>query len=173
MAKPNPPKKPISRKQETPPKLDKQPSWSLVKTLFPSKPQIQKPPIVAKEEELTKKKLKKMKCSGSLCSNTKVMHRPEAASSSSSPHEQHKKPKSNSVNSANRSIVKLNNQTNSSSSSSSLKSSAFSSTNFSSSSSNSGCFRGMQFRKFWIYLHLLRCSLPSKNFENQKRGWMI
>ncbi|KAJ9146342.1 hypothetical protein P3X46_028621 [Hevea brasiliensis] len=31
-------------------------------------------------EEITSKKCKKIKCSGSLCSNTKVMHRPETAS---------------------------------------------------------------------------------------------
>ncbi|KAK3230721.1 hypothetical protein Dsin_002602 [Dipteronia sinensis] len=99
------------------------------------------------ESSSTAKKCKKMKCSGSLCSNTKVMHRPETAS----PEAQRKR--ANSMGSS-------SNTTNNDSSSRSMKAplhelnGVVSSTNSSlSASSNSsinggGSFRGMPFRRF-------------------------
>lgn len=191
-AKTKNPRKPTTtttkQQENPPPKPEKPASWSLVKTLFPSKPNQETPipeepttktpkkmnfeqPTTKKPkkmnleetttkklkkmnaEEPTNKKPKKMKCSGSLCNNTKVMHRPEPPSSSTSPPQ--KEPKK-----INRSIVKSefiqapivsnnnNNSSVSSSCSNSLNSSSFSSTNYSSSNSSvSGSFRGMPFRK--------------------------
>ncbi|KAL2467510.1 uncharacterized protein Fot_51035 [Forsythia ovata] len=93
-------------------------------------------------EELNKK-CKKMKCSGSLCSNTKVMQRPELSSSP----ETHKKrslmASSSEIDGSNRStrttLSELNGNVFSSSSSSLSVSCA--------SPSISGSFRGMPFRK--------------------------
>ncbi|KAF6147682.1 hypothetical protein GIB67_003013 [Kingdonia uniflora] len=58
-----------------------QPSWSVMRSLFTCKyhqTEQKQFPI-----EVNSKKCKKMRCSGSLCSNTRVMHRPETTSSSS------------------------------------------------------------------------------------------
>ncbi|XP_065880664.1 uncharacterized protein [Euphorbia lathyris] len=100
MAKPKPQTKPTKethkfhhKKQEKPP------SWSVVKGLFTCKDLNQEQQQNQKEtskkhkqemamvEEMeistSSKKCKKVKCSGSLCSNTKVMHRPEMATATS------------------------------------------------------------------------------------------
>ncbi|WCJ44598.1 C2H2-like zinc finger protein [Euphorbia peplus] len=106
MAKPKPQTKPTKEKPKKTnhhfhQKQDKKPpSWSVVKGLFTCKDLNQEHhqnniKNTKKEkkhkqdqqivEEISTKKCKKIKCSGSLCSNTKVMHRPEISASSSSP----------------------------------------------------------------------------------------
>lgn len=87
------------------------------------------------------KKCKKMKCSGSLCSNTKVMHRPETGSP-----EVHKKRASMgssnseaSSRSMNAPLHELNNG---------VVSTSSSSLSVCSTSSVGGSFRGMPFRRF-------------------------
>ncbi|KAE8694765.1 hypothetical protein F3Y22_tig00110776pilonHSYRG00094 [Hibiscus syriacus] len=90
------------------------------------------------------KKCKKMRCSGSLCSNTKVMQKPEAASSP----EVHKKKASSSSLEASSSrsmkgpLHELDGVVSSTNSSLSLSSAA------SASSVGGGSFRGMPFRRF-------------------------
>ena len=108
--------------------------------------QKQKQKLKQKQEQATEetvKKSKKMKCSGSLCSNTKVMHRPETGSP-----KLHKKRASmgsalTNNEGSNRSSMKaplheLNGVVSTSSSSLSV----------SSNSSVGGSFRGMPFRRF-------------------------
>ncbi|KAM7518957.1 hypothetical protein LguiB_017919 [Lonicera macranthoides] len=180
----NPRKPTTTKQQENPP--EKPASWSLVKTLFLSKPNQETPileqPTIKKPkklileqptskkpkkmnleehttkkpkkmnvEEPTNKKPKKMKCSGSLCNNTKVMHRPEPSSSSTSPPQKEARKMNRSISKSEfiQGPIVSNNNNNSSvsSSSNSLNSSSFSSTNYSSNSSVSGSFRGMPFRK--------------------------
>lgn len=153
-------------------KSEKPPSWSVVRGLFSCKhlqaqqqqqQEIKKQPQQQKQDqqqqqqkkekkqhqhqeqalEETSKKCKKMRCSGSLCSNTKVMHRPEAAS----PEVQRKRASIGS---------NINNDTSSRSMKaplnelngvvSSINSSFSASSN--SSISNAGSFRGMPFRRF-------------------------
>ncbi|KAL4281828.1 hypothetical protein GQ457_03G032760 [Hibiscus cannabinus] len=79
-----------------PHQMDKPPSWALLKGLFFGKhqkqrrrqeEQVEKEPLQQQQqqkqqqlEQETGKKCKKMRCSGSICSNTKVIHRPEIAS---------------------------------------------------------------------------------------------
>ncbi|KAG8633067.1 uncharacterized protein LOC110606149 [Manihot esculenta] len=62
-----------------PQKSEPSPSWLAVRGLLTCK-DLQKQQQQEQALEETSKKCKKMKCSGSLCSNTKVMHRPETAS---------------------------------------------------------------------------------------------
>ncbi|KAL5777021.1 hypothetical protein ACOSP7_009947 [Xanthoceras sorbifolium] len=169
MAKPKDQRKPtkeIHQNQKNQPKKpEKPPSWAVVKGIFTCKhlqehQQQQKQPQQGNTErqhqpekkqkqqqervmeESTAKKCKKMKCSGSLCSNTKVMHRPETAS----PDAQRKR-------------ASMGSSSNNNSSSRSMKTplhelnGVVSSTNSSlSASSNSsiggGSFRGMPFRRF-------------------------
>lgn len=103
MAKPKPTAKSIKEihqnQNQRPKRSEKPASWSVVRGLFNCKDQQrqqqqqQKQPQQEKQEqqqkkkhqeqaleETSSKKCKKMKCSGSLCSNTKVMQRPETAS---------------------------------------------------------------------------------------------
>ncbi|KAE8669446.1 hypothetical protein F3Y22_tig00112236pilonHSYRG00065 [Hibiscus syriacus] len=78
-------------------KIDKPPSWAVLKRLFFGKQrrrkqqeQVEQEPLQQKKkmmkkqkqqlEQETGKKCKKMRCSGSICSNTKVIQRPEVAS---------------------------------------------------------------------------------------------
>lgn len=124
-------------------KEEKPHSWAVVRSLFTCKHvQVARPDnqqqVILKEEKNPKgqhegegvvvdnnnKKCKKMKCSGSICSNTKVMHRPEPSPSP---------PKG-----------RKNNGTSSFSSSSA---SASSSSLLSSSPATSSSIRGMPFRK--------------------------
>ncbi|CAK9152803.1 unnamed protein product [Ilex paraguariensis] len=91
--------------------------------------------------EESSKKCKKMKCSGSLCSNTKVMHRPEP----SSPEDQKKRASMGLCNSdgSSRSMKAPLNELNGPSVSTSSSSLSLSSN----SPSASGSFRGMPFRR--------------------------
>ncbi|KAE9456776.1 hypothetical protein C3L33_11323, partial [Rhododendron williamsianum] len=88
-----PTKKTHQNKNPNPPKQEKpQQSWAVFRSLLTCKhiqqqlesqkhqqnQKLQEPPL-----EESSKKTKKMKCSGSLCNNTKVMHRAEPLSSSS------------------------------------------------------------------------------------------
>lgn len=86
----------VNQNQNQPPqKTEKQASWAAIRDLLPCRSvQIQHPKLAVKqpkqrklqeeeEEEETvleesRKKYKKMRCSGSLCNNTKIMARPEA-----------------------------------------------------------------------------------------------
>lgn len=115
-----------------------------VKQLLQDQEQMQKVKKQQQEQALeeTDKKCKKMKCSGSLCSNTKVMHRPEIGTP-----EVHKK----------RALMGSSSN-NEASSSRSIKSSLHelngvvsATTSFSASSNSSsvgGSLRGMPFRRF-------------------------
>ncbi|XP_021900801.1 uncharacterized protein LOC110816791 [Carica papaya] len=146
--------------QNKPPlKAEKPPSWALLRGIFNCKhiqpqdheqqqqknqePQQQgKQPKKQKQqavEEISSKKCKKMKCSGSLCSNTKVMHRPET----SSPEGQKKRASMEiaSSRSMKAPLQEINGVGVVSSTNSSLSIS-------SSSSINGGSFRGMPFRRF-------------------------
>ncbi|KAL5558351.1 hypothetical protein UlMin_034562 [Ulmus minor] len=112
----------------------------------PQPQQKQKQKLKQKQEqaimEEAAKKNKKMKCSGSLCSNTKVMHRPETASP-----ELLKKRASSIGSSSNEAssrsmkapLQELNNG---------IVSTSSSSLSVTSNSSVSGSFRGMPFRRF-------------------------
>ncbi|EEF48397.1 nucleic acid binding protein, putative [Ricinus communis] len=96
--------------------------------------------------EESSKKCKKIKCSGSLCSNTKVMHRPETAS----PELQRKRASmalTSSSNGASSRSMKAPLSEISNGVLSSTNSSLSASSN-SSSMSNAGSFRGMPFRRF-------------------------
>lgn len=82
-------------KNQNPPKQEKpQQSWAVLRSLLTCKHLQAQVENQKKEEapfeENSDKKTKKMKCSGSICNNTKVVHRAEA-SSSSSPEENKKK----------------------------------------------------------------------------------
>ncbi|XWS25194.1 hypothetical protein CRYUN_Cryun27aG0048900 [Craigia yunnanensis] len=160
-----PTKETYQNQKKLPQKNDKSPSWAVVKGLFfgkhlqpqqeqqqqqqqekheqqkqqQKKKQKQQPEQVMEE---TVKKCKKMRCSGSLCSNTKVMHRPETASP-----EVHKKRASlgSSNNDASSRSMKaplheLNGVVSSANSSLSVS--------LASASSAGGSFRGMPFRRF-------------------------
>ncbi|XVF36855.1 hypothetical protein REPUB_Repub19eG0094400 [Reevesia pubescens] len=171
-----PTKETYQNQKKRPQKNDKPPSWAVVKGLFFGKhlqpqqeqqQQQQQPPQQQQKQEQQKqqqqkkkhkqqqpeqvmeeagKKSKKMRCSGSLCSNTKVMHRPEIASP-----EVHKKrasslgSSSNNIDASSRSMKaplhELNGGVVSSTNSSLSISSA-------SASSVGGSFRGMPFRRF-------------------------
>lgn len=133
-------------------KEEKPHSWAVVRSLFTCKhlqvARLDSPQqVILKQEKNPKghhegervddnnnKKCKKMKCSGSICSNTKVMHRPEP---SPSPPKGRKN-----IDGSNRSI-KVNNATSSFSSSSASASSS----SLLSSSPASSSIRGMPFRK--------------------------
>lgn len=123
-------------------KEEKPHSWAVVRSLFTCKHLQARPEqqIILKEEKIPKcegerrdddnnndKKCKKMKCSGSICSNTKVMHRPEPSPSP---------PKGRSCKNDGSTKVNLNNSF--SSASSSLHSA---------SSPATSSLRGMPFRK--------------------------
>ncbi|OIT05886.1 PREDICTED: uncharacterized protein LOC109206725 [Nicotiana attenuata] len=131
-------------------KEEKPHSWAVVRSLFTCKHLQARPEqqIILKEEKIPKceergdnnnnnnnnKKCKKMKCSGSICSNTKVMHRPEPSPSP---------PKGRSCKNDGSTKVTLNNSFSSASSSSfSLHSTSAPSTSPATSS-----LRGMPFRK--------------------------
>ncbi|EXB44338.1 hypothetical protein L484_020150 [Morus notabilis] len=171
MAKPrnqNKPTKKINQSHKLEPqKAEKPPSWAVVRGLLTCKHssqtqqqqnedqnQKQKHKVQQKQEqvldETAKIKVKKMKCSGSLCSNTKVMHRPETGSP-----EVHKK-RAISASSSSSSSSTTNNETGSNRSIKAplnelngvVSTSTSSSSSFSVSSSTSGSFRGMPFRRF-------------------------
>ncbi|CAK9139850.1 unnamed protein product [Ilex paraguariensis] len=126
---PQPPKQPQEeqekkQKQEQHPKIEQQTQEKQEKSM-----------------EESSKKCKKMKCSGSLCSNTKVMHRPEP----SSPEDQKKRASMGLCNSdgSSRSMKAPLNELNGASVSTSSSSLSLSSN----SPSASGSFRGMPFRR--------------------------
>ncbi|KAK9271299.1 hypothetical protein L1049_026889 [Liquidambar formosana] len=147
------PTKEIHQNQnQKPNKSERPPSWAVVRSLFTCKhlqtqqqqqqQQHKKKQQEEKPMEENSKKCKKMKCSGSLCSNTKVMHRPEPSSP-----EEHKKRASmgssfsndGSSRSMKAPLHELNGVVSSSSSSLSVSSN--------SSIANGGSFRGMPFRR--------------------------
>ncbi|KAF5740293.1 hypothetical protein HS088_TW11G00359 [Tripterygium wilfordii] len=173
MARPRNPKNPMKEIQEDQnkkaQKLEKSPSWTVMRGLFtskylqpqklqqqqkPEKHENQKPEKHQKQNKEQKqnrqeqateeanKKCKKMKCSGSLCSNTKVMHRPEAVTPS--PEVRRKRTSMGSINNeSSRRVMKtplheLNG----------IVSTTNSSFSPSSNSSIGGSFRGMPFRRF-------------------------
>ncbi|XP_052200965.1 uncharacterized protein LOC127807291 [Diospyros lotus] len=164
MANSRNPRKPVKKNHQTQtqtqnarkPEEEKPPSWAVVRSFLTCKHVVQAPPPPPQQpsrqekkhqkkeqpsEETAGKKCKKMKCSGSLCSNTKVMHRPEPASP---PEESKKLRASSSMDGSGRSsglaaVVVSNCSGNSGSMSSSGGSS--------SSSSAAGSFRGMPFRR--------------------------
>ncbi|KGN50968.1 uncharacterized protein LOC101220433 [Cucumis sativus] len=163
MAKPKTQRK-LSRhthenQKPNPHKAEKPPSWAVVRGILSCKylqPQQQQHQLPRKEkqEQATEenvKNCKKMRCSGSLCSNTKVTHRLEAAASP----EVHKKraltsmgSRNNESSSSNRSTkaLLLNEQT---TGVLSATSSSLSASSSSSNSSNGASFRGMPFRRFY------------------------
>ncbi|XWS21590.1 hypothetical protein CRYUN_Cryun30bG0067300 [Craigia yunnanensis] len=157
-----PTKETYQNQKKRPQKNDKPPSWAVVKGLFfgkhlqPQQEQQQQKQEQQKQQqkkkqkqqqqpeqvmEETGKKCKKMRCSGSLCSNTKVMHRPETAS----PEVKKRASLGSSNNDASSRSMKaplheLNGVVSSTNSSLSVSSaSAFSA---------GGSFRGMPFRRF-------------------------
>ena len=156
MAKTTNPRKVVkesyTNQYQVPQKSERPPSWAVVRSLLTCK-HLQTQPHSQKQAEdqqqkqrreqtveANGKKCKKMKCSGSLCSNTKVMHRPEM----SSPPEENKKRTSmassnndGSSRSIKAPLIELNGVV------SSTSSSLFASSN----SSVSGSFRGMPFRR--------------------------
>lgn len=155
MAKSKNQRKPIKKmhqnlnQNQQPPKAEKPPSWVSVKSLFTSKHlQVEQTQKEVNEEEKpfeeSNKKYKKMKCSGSLCNNTKIMQRPEASST-----EESKRRALNgslsSNGSSSRTMKAPLNEINGTLSKSTLSSSSFSA---SSNSSVGGSFRGMPFRRF-------------------------
>ena len=142
-----------TKQDQVPQKSEKPPSWAVVRSLLTCK-HLQTQPQQQKQEEGQQqkqrreqtvegsgKKCKKMKCSGSLCSNTKVMHRPEM----SSPEDHKKRPSMASSNNDGSSrsmkapLSELNGVVSSTSSSLSISAS--------SNSSVGGSFRGMPFRR--------------------------
>ncbi|KAE8683560.1 hypothetical protein F3Y22_tig00111200pilonHSYRG00096 [Hibiscus syriacus] len=138
--------------KKRPQQNDKPPPWAVVKGLFFGKnphhqqerdqQQQQKQQVM----EESGKKCKKMKCSGSLCSNTKVMQKPEAPSP-----ELHKKKTSSSSSleaSSSRSMKAPLQELNGVVSLSSTNSSLSLSSAPASASSVGGSFRGMPFRRF-------------------------
>ncbi|KAL6317606.1 hypothetical protein AAG906_030359 [Vitis piasezkii] len=146
-------KESCTKQDQVPQKSEKPPSWAVVRSLLTCK-HLQTQPQQQKQEEGQQqkqrreqtvegsgKKCKKMKCSGSLCSNTKVMHRPEM----SSPEDHKKRPSMASSNNDGSSrsmkapLSELNGVVSSTSSSLSISAS--------SNSSVGGSFRGMPFRR--------------------------
>ncbi|KAJ0024552.1 hypothetical protein Pint_08231 [Pistacia integerrima] len=172
MAKPRNQRKPTKEMQQNEKNLPKKPekpaSWAVVRGLFtckhlqaqqqqqqkqPERQQLEEKKIKQKQKqqqeqahEEANKKSKKMKCSGSLCSNTKVMHRPEIAAS---PEVQKKRASMGSSSGNNEAssrsmkapLQELNGVVSSTNSSLSVSSN-------NSSSFNGGSFRGMPFRRF-------------------------
>lgn len=171
MAKPRNQRKPTKEihqnEKNSPKKPEKPASWAVVRGLFtckhlqaqqqqqkqPEQQQPQEKKLKQKQKqqqeqanEEANKKSKKMKCSGSLCSNTKVMHRPEIAAS---PEVQKKRASMGSSSSNNEAssrsmkapVQELNGVVSSTNSSLSVSSN-------NSSSFNGGSFRGMPFRRF-------------------------
>lgn len=144
-----------SQNQQPQKKTEKPPSWTVVRGLLTCKhlqstPQQQEQKLQLKQKqkqqqeqasEESAKKCKKMKCSGSLCSNTKVMHRPETGSP-----EVHKKRalmgSGNSAEASSRSIKAPLHELNG------VVSTSSSSLSVTSTSSVGGSFRGMPFRRF-------------------------
>ncbi|CAN6542611.1 unnamed protein product [Malus baccata var. baccata] len=140
---------------------EKPPYWSVVRGLLTCKhlqpvqlPQKQKQPNeqqAMEEADNAAKKCKKMRCSGSLCNNTKIMQRPEMLASP----EVHKKRASTSMGSSghsnetsSRSMKAPLHEINGVVSTSSSSFSAVSSSNNSSSAAGGGSFRAMPFRRF-------------------------
>lgn len=84
---------PSSKHSKTIKKKEEKPhSWAVVRSLFTCKhlqvAKLDNQQVISEEEKTREgepynnnKKCKKMKCSGSICSNTKVMHRPEPSPS--------------------------------------------------------------------------------------------
>ncbi|KAI4307311.1 hypothetical protein L6164_030515 [Bauhinia variegata] len=166
MSKPRNHRKPTKHvnqnQNQQPQKTEKQPSWAVVRGLLtcrsvqtqqqqqqqqkpegkqPKQKQVQRKLQEEQVLEESGKKCKKMKCSGSLCNNTKVMARPETGTP-----DMHKKRvslgASNNGDASSRSMKAPHGELNgvASASSSSLSAS-------SNSSSVSGSFRGMPFRR--------------------------
>ncbi|CAL8997210.1 unnamed protein product [Prunus brigantina] len=144
---------------QKPQKTEKPPYWSVVRGLLTCKhlqplqlQQERKQQLLqqqqhheqAMEESNAAKKSKKMRCSGSLCNNTKIMHRPEIGSP-----EVHKKRasmgSSNSNETSSRSMKAPLHELNGVVSTSSSSLSAVSTNN---SSVGAGSFRAMPFRRF-------------------------
>ncbi|XP_027091547.1 uncharacterized protein [Coffea arabica] len=172
-------KKEINRKR-SPEQKEKPHSWAVVRSLFTCKhlqAQMQQQQLQKAEQQQQKKnseekkqqkeeqgkqekqmpdmeenhkKCKKIKCSGSLCSNTKVMHRPEPVS----PEDLKKRASSsmggsfNTENVSCRSIKVTLNDLNGAVVSASSSSSSMSAASTTNSPLITGSFRGMPFRKF-------------------------
>lgn len=131
-------------------KADKPPSWAVMRVIFsckqhlqPQRPTLLLPQKKKKQQqpvvEETSKNYKKNRCSGSLCSNTKVMHRSETAS----PEVNKKRAAlgSNKNDASTRSTKAPLHELNG------VVSATNSSLSASSASSNTGSFRGMPFRR--------------------------
>ncbi|CAM8881037.1 unnamed protein product [Rhodiola kirilowii] len=154
--KPNPSPTPISPSTPSKPSA---PSWSVIRSILSCKhvqtqqqqaPQLQTPPQKLKQKQKqhhmiveqsgesssteAKQRSKKMRCSGSICDNTKVMQRPELMSS---------------IGSSFHTTSSVSEMTHSSNSSAShnIPSSSSNSNNNNVSSGSSG-FKGMPFRRF-------------------------
>lgn len=141
-------------------KAEKPPSWAVVRGIFSCKylqPQQQQQNQLPRKEKQTEqateessKNCKKMRCSGSLCSNTKVTHRLEVAAS---PDAHKKRALASSMGSKNNESLSSSRSTKApplneqngvlSATTSSLSASS------SSNSSNGASFRGMPFRRFY------------------------
>ncbi|MCL7039260.1 hypothetical protein MKW94_029003 [Papaver nudicaule] len=133
------------------------PSWVVMRSIFSCKnDQQQEEPPISLTKEGNSKRCKKMVCSGSsLCSNTKVMHRPESLSPESS------KKWGSSLSCSSSSAGSTSRRSNGVISTSSISSSITTNTSSSSSSNTTttgsgggtsrssvgGSFRGMQFRR--------------------------
>ncbi|KAM7253244.1 hypothetical protein ACFE04_025862 [Oxalis oulophora] len=167
MAKPRTPKNSITTTttmKKTQPK-PQPPSWAIIRGIFSSKQQQQQQQPTKEQkhntnmseetksnkktkqkhqkeqtsiEETSKRSSKKMKCSGSICSNTKVMHRPEI-----SPNKKRGSDNSSVNDSSSRSMKAPLNEINGVN-----VNVVVSNTTVSSSSSVNGSFRGMPFRRF-------------------------
>ncbi|XP_059630810.1 uncharacterized protein LOC132273768 [Cornus florida] len=175
MAKTRNPRKPTKENHQNqnhhPQKPEKPPSWAAVRSLFTCKytqTQLQEqkhepppppPPKQRKEEqpiEGSNKKCKKMKCSGSLCSNTKVMHRPEPTQSNED-HPKKRASMGSSTSSSNNIMINdgssrsmkapLTELVNNGAAVVSSNSSSHSLSVFCTSPSIAGSFRGMPFRR--------------------------
>ncbi|KAF8411811.1 hypothetical protein HHK36_004370 [Tetracentron sinense] len=134
----NPIKKSHQNQSHRPQETEKPPSWAVFRSLFTCKHLQLEPQQREESTDGNSKKCKKKGCSGSLCNNTRVMHRPE----SSSPEDSKKwgSMGSNNANDSSRSIkaprLAINGKVPSSSSSS-----------LSSGSTVGGSFRGMHLRR--------------------------
>nr|GMD74329.1 Double zinc ribbon and ankyrin repeat-containing protein [Ipomoea batatas] len=154
-------------------------SWAVVRSLFtckhlqaqieqqqqqkqeeqqvqPEQPKVQseKQNVQSKNSKLeppqsSSKKCKKLKCSGSICSNTKVMHRPELSSSSSPEEHKRKSPFSSckNLNGSTRSMKLTLNDLNNINGATANNNSSSSLSAPTSSPSIVGSFRAMPFRK--------------------------
>ncbi|XP_057489862.1 uncharacterized protein LOC130775837 [Actinidia eriantha] len=159
MAKTKSPKKTTKKtpqnQNKNAPKPEKPPSWAVFRSFLTCKHLQAHPPPPQKQrkqEEMQKpeqpteentKKCKKMKCSGSLCSNTKVMHRQEQSLSSPEDNKKRALINNNGSNSTRSMKAPLNEL------SGAIVSSSSSSMSFSFDfSSSAGSFRGMPFRRF-------------------------